>query len=185
MSVAIGIGIKLGKNVISMSAEWFDKVDQHSVSVPNEPVVRQSPEDGTIIRNRFVDKRNSVINYGIGVEWYLNKSLHRYTSFAMDHSSLARTFTGDTFEATDGFDNNLFTADLMHFGGGFELELKKMNFTIGAVYSVGEQQIGRISQIPGQNNPDSGIDPDLRTDMIWERWKILIGFDLPFYKFGS
>ena len=185
MSAAVGVGIKLGKNVISFSAEWFDKVDAHYVLVPNQPINRQSPEDGTLILNRYVDKRKSVINYGIGIEWYLKKHLHGFTSVATDHSSLVRTFQGDTFEATDGFDNNLFTADILHFGAGFELELRKMNFTLGAVYSVGEQAIGRIAQIPGQNNPDSGIDPEATTEMIWERWKILIGFDLPFYKFGG
>ncbi len=185
MSAALGVGIKLGKNVISFSAEWFDAVDEYYVLIPDNPINRQSPEDGTQILNRYVDKRKSVINYGIGIEWYLNKSVHGFTSFATDHSSLEKTFFGDSFEETDGFDNNFFSGDILHLGGGLEIELKKMNFTLGAVYSWGEQTIGRVGQIPGQNNPDSGIDPNATTDLIWERWKILVGFDLPFYKFGS
>ncbi|WP_420580319.1 hypothetical protein [Reichenbachiella sp.] len=184
MSAALGVGINIGKNVISLSGEWFDKVDAHYALVPT-PFERQAPEDGTVILNRYVDKRKSVINYGIGVEWYLSKKVNAYTSFSTDFSSLVRTFEGDAFEETDGFDNNLFSADIYHYGGGFSLELRKMNFTIGAVYSRGTQAVGRIARIPGENNPDSGIDKNATTDMLWERWKILIGFSLPFYSFGS
>lgn len=184
MSAALGLGLHLGKNIISLSAEWFDKVDQHYAIVPT-PFERQSPEDGTIILNRYVDKRKSIINYGIGIEWHLKKKLNGYTSFSTDFSALIPTFQGDSFEATDGFDHNLFKADVYHFGGGFSIELKKMNFTIGTVYSRGVQNIGRIAIIPGENNPDSGIDKNATTDVVWERWKVLVGFSLPFYSFGD
>lgn len=184
MSVALGIGINLGKNVISLSAEWFDKLDKHFVLVPT-PFERQTPDDGTIIQNRYIDKRKSVINYGIGVEWYLSKKVNAYTSFSTDFSSLERTFEGNVFDEEDSFDNNLFTADIKHFGGGFSLNLKKVDLTLGAVYSTGIQPLGRIARIPGENNPNSSIDKDAITDLVWERWKILLGFSLPFYKFGN
>lgn len=184
MSVALGVGINLGKNVISLSAEWFDKIDEHYALVPT-PFERQSPVDGTMIRNRYVDKRKSVINYGVGIEWYISEKIRGFTSFSTDRSALVRTFEGDSFEATDGFDNSLFSADLNQYGGGFSLKLKKMDLTIGTVYSRGIQTLGRVAQIPGENNPDSGIDKNATTEMVWERWKILLGFSLPFYTFGS
>ncbi|MDW3208331.1 MAG: hypothetical protein R8N23_00590 [Reichenbachiella sp.] len=184
MSAALGVGINLGKNIISISGEWFDKVDAHYAMVPT-PFERQAPEDGTMILNRYVDKRKSVINYGIGMEWYLSKKVNAYTSFSTDYSSLVKTFEGDSFEETDGFDSNLFSADIYHYGGGFSLDLKKIDLTIGTVYSRGIQKVGRIARIPGENNSDSGVDLESTTDMVWERWKILIGFSLPFYSFGS
>jgi hypothetical protein len=184
MSAALGAGIKIGKNIISLSAEWFDKVDEHYALVP-EPFERQSPEDGEEILNRYNDKRKSVINYGIGVEWYLSQKMSAYTSFSTDYSAFVRTFNGDSFEETDGFDNNLFTADIFHFGGGVSAKFKKMNFTIGTVYSRGIQTVGRVSRIPGENNPDSGIDKDAKADLIWERLKVLVGFSVPFYSFGD
>ena len=184
MSAALGVGINIGKNVISLSGEWFDKVDAHYAIVPTT-FQRQAPEDGTIILNRYVDKRKSVINYGIGMEWYISKKVNAYTSFSTDYSALVKTFEGDSFEETDGFDNNLFTADIYHYGGGFSLDFKNMNFTIGAVYSRGTQAVGRIARIPGENNSGSGVDLNATTDMLWERWKMLVGFSLPFYSFGS
>lgn len=184
MSVAAGVGINIGKNIISISAEWFDEVEAHYALEPT-PFNRQSPADGTVILNRYVDKRKSIINYGIGMEWYLSKKVNAYTSFSTDFSSLVKTFNGDSFEATDGFDNNLFSADIYNYGGGFSLKFRRMDFTIGAVYSRGIQNVGRIARIPGENNPDSGIDKDATTDLVWERIKVLVGFSLPFYSFGS
>lgn len=184
MSAALGFGINIGKNVVSLSGEWFDKVDAHYAIVP-QSFQRQAPDDGTVILNRYVDKRKSVFNYGLGIEWYLSEKVNAYTSFSTDYSSMVRTFEGDSFEETDGFDNNLFSADIYHYGGGFSLDLQKIDLTIGAVYSRGIQTVGRIARIPGENNPDSGIDKEATTDMVWERWKILIGFSLPFYEFGG
>lgn len=184
MSAALGLGINVGKNVISLSGEWFDKVDEHYAIVP-QSFQRQAPDDGTVILNRYVDKRKSIINYGIGIEWYVSQKVNAYTSFSTDFSSLVQTFEGDSFEETDGFDNNLFSADIYHYGGGFSLDLKNMNFTMGAVYSRGTQAVGRIARIPGENNSGSSVDLDSKTDMLWERWKILIGFSLPFYSFGG
>ncbi|MEP2023563.1 MAG: hypothetical protein ABJH98_15730 [Reichenbachiella sp.] len=184
MSVAFGVGINIGKNVISLSAEWFDKVDEHYALVPTS-FQRQAPDDGTVILNRYKDKRKSVTNFGVGVEWYLSSRVNAYTSFSTDYSALVRTFQGDSFEETDGFDNNLFAANINNYGGGISLDLNKIDLTIGTVYSRGIQTVGRIARIPGENNPDSGIDKNATTDMVWERWKILIGFSLPFYSFGT
>ncbi|MGL1888425.1 MAG: hypothetical protein OCD76_18050 [Reichenbachiella sp.] len=196
MSLALGVGLQLGRLAkLSLSAEWFDKVAQHYAVIP-EPFNRtriksNDPdfvEEPLTINNRYIDKRKSIINFGVGIEWKMLEKLDMFTSFATDYSSLEKTNRNDgtALTNTDNFDNNLFTANIFHYGQGFTLELKRMEFTIGAVYSRGIQPIATIVNFPNTAEEVlEGDDAIQYTDLIWQRWKVLIGFSLPFYKFGS
>ncbi|MFY0626405.1 MAG: hypothetical protein JXR07_08930 [Reichenbachiella sp.] len=181
MSIAFGAGLKLGKNKLHLSAEWFDKVDQYYSFVP-EPFEAQS--SGTIIRNRYVDKRKSVINFGAGIELVFSEKVSGYASFATDFSSLEKTTTETGLDSTDNLDNSIFTADIYHYGGGFALDLKKMDLTLGVIYSRGVQPAGQVFRFPIEEGSVPPEDPP-KTDLLWERFRILLGFALPFYKFGS
>lgn len=181
MSIAFGAGIKFGKNKLHLSAEWFDKVDTYYTFVP-EPFAAQS--SGEEIRNRYRDKRKSIINYGIGVEWVFSPKVSGYTSIATDFSSLEKTTQESGLDTTDNLDNSIFTADIYHYGGGFALDLKKMDLTLGVIYSRGVQPAGQVIRFPVEEGSVPPPTPE-KTNLIWERFRILLGFSLPFYKFGS
>ncbi len=181
MSLAFGAGLKIGKNKLHLSAEWFDKVDQYYVSVP-EPFVGQS--NGEAILNRTIDKRKSVINFGAGLEWVLSEKVSGYASFASDFSSLEKTTSETGLDVNDNLDNSIFVADIYHYGGGFLLNLKKMDFTLGVIYSRGVQPVGEIIRFPLEEGAEPPAEKP-KTDLLWERYRILLGFSLPFYKFGS
>ena len=179
-SVGLGTGLNFNILKIHLSAEWFNKVDEYFVLVP-EPFTGQT--SGQLIRNRYVDERNSVINYGFGMEWKLTDSLQFYTSFSTDNSSMASQ-QRNYIENTDLFSNTLFSADIYNFGAGFSFELRKMELTLGGVYSRGVQSIQQFIRFPQDQN-SSPQDNELQvTDLLWQRWRILVGFSLPFYKFG-
>lgn len=176
-SIAAGVGVSIGKNKLHVSAEWFSAVDRY-VAMEPEPFIAQNPVQE--IKNRVFDERKSVLNFGLGGEWVLNDNISGYASFATDFSYLIRSQKGSAGEITDGFDNSSFTADIFHYGGGFVFNFEKLELTLGGIYSRSELEIGKLVNFPGDGNPN---DPE-EVPVIWERWRVLIGFTLPFYKFG-
>ncbi len=181
LSVGIGGGYNFGRNVLHVSAEWFNKVDKYYLLIP-EPFIGQT--SGEKILNRYIDERKSVINYGAGIEWGIVDSLSFYTSFATDFSSLIINNDEDLSKRiTDGYDNSFFSGNIYNYGGGFDWILKKFRLTIGCVYSRGIQTIPQIVRFPEDaNNPDTNPDDIKYTDLIWERWRVLVGFSMSINK---
>ncbi|RJE71640.1 Long-chain fatty acid transport protein [Reichenbachiella agariperforans] len=184
-SIGIGSAYDFGPVKVHVSAEWFDKVSRYAVMVPAPFYAQKVPdylldgEEKLEVKDRLYDERNSVINWGVGLELSLVKRLKGFMSVASDYSTLDQPETGISGVVTDNFDNSVFTANIYHYGGGFMLNFNKIEVTLGTTYSRGTQSIGKIVNLPGDNS-----NPDERVDVLWERWRFLVGFSLPFYKFG-
>ncbi|UXX80574.1 hypothetical protein N7E81_05605 [Reichenbachiella carrageenanivorans] len=179
LSIGLGMGLQLGVHKLHLSGEWFNKMDRYNVMTPM-PFMGQTPQ--IEVRNRVYDERKSVINFGAGVEWKLKNKLYGYTSFSTDFSYLIPSGEQITAErVVDNFDNSIFTADVFNFGFGFSLFFKKMEFTLGSVYSTGDQLIGKIVSLPDV----TPTTPAEYSDLRWQRIRVLFGFSLPFYSFGD
>jgi len=175
-SIGLGIGIPIGKSRIHLAAEWFDKVDKFTV-IAAEPFLSQS--NGETINSRIVDELESVINFGIGVELYMNKKLSMYYSFATDYSAIPSDISR-LLEFGDEYSNSTFQPNIWHTGGGFLLKNNKIDITLGATYSFANETFERPLTIPDDNNVD--VDPNANTQMTLGQWRFLFGISLPFLK---
>ncbi|MCV9388405.1 hypothetical protein [Reichenbachiella ulvae] len=180
-SIGVGAAYDLGAVTIHASAEWFDKIDKYYMMVPEPFEAQKSPTTSRtlVVRDRLFDERSSVINWGVGVQFSILDKLKGYLSSSSDHSTLDQVSNNSLGLVTDNFENSIFSSNVYHYGGGFMLNLDKIEVTIGSVYSRGTQSIGKVVNLPGDDTNEAE-----RVDVIWERWRFLVGFSLPFYKFG-
>ncbi|UXP33451.1 outer membrane protein transport protein [Reichenbachiella agarivorans] len=179
-SIGVGAAYDFGAFKLHGSAEWFAKVDRYAILVPEPFTAQKAPVNDMVFMDRMFDERQSVINWGVGMEFNLVKKLQGFLSVAVDHSTLDDAADNTAGLITDNFTNSIFTTDIYHYGGGFLVKFDKIEFTIGSVYSRGNQTVGKIV-----NLPDDNTNPDQRVEVVWERWRFLVGFTLPFYKFGK
>ncbi len=171
LSIGFGTGIKIGKSLLHLSAEWFDKVPLYQV-MQSAPFEGQS--SGEMIQMTIVDEFNSVFNFGGGLEVFINPKLALFGSFATDFSAVPQEVTRFTeFENVTG--NTTFRADIFHFGLGTDFKTKFANLTIGATYATSRETVDRTIEI------DEGMDAvTTSSEILYGRWRFLLGFEFPF-----
>ena len=164
LSVGFGLGYKIGKHRIHLSAEWFDAVVKYDV-LETEDFVGQS--DGKTYANRVNTEAKSVLNYGIGGEFYLKEKLWLYVSFVTD-------FTANIPDTQTNL--GVSTWDIFHLSGGVLFSVGRSEITVGANYAFGNEKLrGQV------NLPESEIGNDVsdllaNTEMEYMRIKFLLGF---------
>ena len=172
-AVAVGAGFQLKKMVIHLNAEWFNKVDNYTVT-KTEQFVGQST--GETLSVSLVEELNSVVNVGIGIELPLRENLSFYGSFATDFSAAKSDATWFT-ELKSEVDNAAFRADKFQFAGGASFILKKIEITLGTSFRFAKDDISRPVNLPDEDDEpifESGTSASLE----FTNWKLLFGFSI-------
>lgn len=175
-AVGAGITFPFGKRSrIHLSSEWYSNISQYTI-MEAEPHVSQST--GDTINFALVDELNSVLNFGIGYELYIQEKISLYGSFSTDFSAVAQDpilLASNKPVAS----NSVFTTDYYHFGGGVVLALKGVNLTLGTTYTGGKQDFSRPVDFPDEE--DDGIfDEDEIATLGWQRWRLVFSFSVRF-----
>lgn len=171
-SIAVGAGIKLGKrSLLHISSEWFSAIPNYTILQSDEFIGQSTGETLQIV---VKDDLISTINYGLGLEVFINTNLSLFGSFATDFAPVE----GDTrrlSEFTGVINDNTFKADIFHLGFGVDIKTKFADLTIGATYASSKEDIKRTFTI------DDGQDPVTSdAQILYSRWRFLLGFEFHF-----
>lgn len=170
LGINFGVGIPVGKSTIHLNTDWHAGLKRYTRI--NIPPLESSSETETA--PTATESLNPVLNFGLGTEIYLNKSINAFLSFTTDNSPLD---SGDQiFEGLNAFgESNILTLDYLHFGAGLSIKLKSFGITIGAVNSRASGDFERAFTLP------IGVDnlEDRDFNVIVDRWRFLIGFNIP------
>ncbi len=173
-SVGVGAGIRMGKrSLLHLSAEWFSAIPYYTI-MESQPFTGQST--GEELQMIIVDNLSSVLNYGVGLEVFINENVSLFGSFATDFAAVEDEV--DRITDLDGLINNTtFRADIYHMGFGTDIKTKFADLTLGATYANSRETIKRDFTI------DDGQDPVTSdAQILYNRWRFLIGFSFPFLK---
>ena len=178
LSVGFGISRSIGKNKIHFSTEWFSSISKYNMMAAADKLSQSNPSD--TLRFHLTDNDKSVLNAGIGAEFYINKKISGFASFSTDFSSVSddlTRFIERKPEASDG----TWSSDFYHVGGGFVLNLN------GAAITLGVTHTGANLTLPRPINfPDNSAQPIFNTSNVanarWDRWRFVFSFSFPFLK---
>jgi len=165
-SWAVGFGgaYKLGNTKLHLSAEWYDAINKFYV-LDTEPYVSQS--SGETLTNDLSHEAKSVINFGVGLDYFATDSLIFSISVTSDFSAYVENTTTNLAPYS--------AWDLIHIAGGSTFNIWKSEVTVGAVYSFGSQTLeNTINITPGDDNNSVGRQSDFEYSQI----KVLLGFEL-------
>ena len=165
-SWAAGLGgaYNFGKVKLHLSAEWYDAISNYDV-LDTEPYVSQS--SGETLTNDLTHEAKSIINFGLGLDYFASDSLIFSLSVTSDYSAYAEN-TATNLAAYSAW-------DLIHIAGGSTFHIWKSEVTVGAVYSFGSQTFeNKINITPGADNNSVGRQSEFKYSQI----KVLLGFEI-------
>jgi hypothetical protein len=166
LSIGIGAGYGIGKHRIHVSAEWFDKVERYRI-LDTTPFNAQG--NGEQIDYQVENELKSVINYGIGAEFYVNESLDLFISYISDLSAaIPNTTTNLTVS----------TWDIYHFSTGTSFSIGRSEFTLGINYAFGSGKAKGPVNLPEGDIKNTLVDILEGSDINYQRIKFLIGFSI-------
>lgn len=173
VGISIGAGVPLGKHKLHLKADWHGKVSAYE-----RLVIPQIEEDGEGFA--LMEELRSVINFGAGIELYLNDHLDLYGSFSTDFSPIKSN--ASIFDLIEYNSDSNFDADYYHYALGFNVKLKRAQVIIGATYSTASGNFGDPIQFP---------DPDLEVPvnddpsrLTLTRWRLILGLEIPIFGYN-
>jgi len=165
-SWAAGLGgaYNFGKVKLHLSAEWYDAISNYDV-LDTEPYVSQS--SGETLTNDLTHEAKSIINFGLGLDYFASDSLIFSLSVTSDFSAYVENTTTNLAAYS--------AWDLIHIAGGSTFHIWKSEVTVGAVYSFGSQTFeNKINITPGADNNSVGRQSEFKYSQI----KVLLGFEI-------
>ena len=168
----MGAGIPIKIHTLHVNLDYVSSLSSYSrLDVPD---IDTGQEGLTSIS--FEERRKSVINFGVGGEFYINKSLNLYTGFSTDFNSI--TTDSDILDVDgEAAVNNDLGSDYIHASIGTELKLNWANLIIGATHTRSTTDFLSPSNIPTDG---LNIATDTHAVLSYTRWQFIVGFDIPF-----
>jgi hypothetical protein len=163
-SAAFGMTFKVEKIRIYWSTEWFAAVQPYTVVVSGEFPAQST---GEMISTDVTHELASVLNWGVGIEWFYSSRFKGYGSFTTDYSA-----------KKPGTSTNLSVADwnILHLFTGGELALKKSSVTFGLGYSFGGREIGQRPDILARGGLSESWDPFAGLKFRYAIYRLMVGF---------
>jgi len=165
-SWAIGIGgaYKFWEIKLHLSAEWYNAIKKYYV-LDTAPYISQS--SGELLTNDLTHEAKSIINFGVGLDYFAEEGLIFSFSVTSDYSAYVKNTT------TNLAPNNAW--NLLHISGGSSFKVWKSDITVGLVYSFGSETLENdINIIPGSENGTISRQSEFKYSQI----KAMLGFEL-------
>jgi len=164
-SWAAGLGgaYNFGKVKLHLSAEWYDAISKYDI-LDTESYSSQS--SGEILTNDLTHEAKSIINYGVGLDYFAGDSLIFSLSVTTDFSAFVEN-TSTNLAAYSAW-------DLIHIAGGSTFNIWKSEVTVGVVYSYGSQTFENNINI----TPDDNDSVSRQSEFKYSQIKVLLGFEI-------
>jgi hypothetical protein len=177
-AVGLGVTIPVRKSKIHLSGEWYGDIPRYTL-VQATPHESQS-HGGDTINLKVIDELHGVVNFGVGIEYYINEKVSGYLSMSSDFSAVTSDI--DRFVTnSDEVSNSIFQANYYHFGGGVVLHIKRADITLGATYTGATQDFDRPINFPDDPG-DEIFGSNDKAQLEWDRARIVFSFSVPFIK---
>lgn len=168
LGIAIGAGIPVRRHKIHVKVDWHGKVSEY-----DRLVIPPVEADGQTFYIK--EELRSVLNFGAGIEFYLNDHMSFYGSVSTDFSPIKSS--ANIFDLIDADSDANFDADYFHYAFGMDFKLGKVELVVGATYSTGSTEFGEPIDFPGDNPPVNENPSHLTAT----RWRFVIGLEIPLF----
>jgi hypothetical protein len=163
-SLAAGMTFKIQKVRLYWSAEWFARVHPYTVV---DAVEFTAQSTGESFSTDVTQELASVLNTGIGLEWFYSARFKGYASFTTDYSA-KKPGTATNLSLTDW--------DIHHIITGAEIAIKNSALTVGLGYAFGSREIGGRPDILEREQIDEFWDPFAGLKFRYSSFKLIVGF---------
>ncbi len=162
-AAGFGAAYRLDKFKFHISTEWYDAVKEYYV-LDTQPY--QSQSSGELLTNDLTHQTKSIINYGVGIDYFAADSLIFSASYISDYSAQSNDI--------DLNQPQTLGLNLFHISAGSTFKVWKSLLTLGLVYTYGSQNLEETINLTAGENGIFSSDAKLQYSQI----KVLLGFEL-------
>ena len=178
-SIAGGFSADMLKGTLHFSGEYFGKIERYNMLVSDEFFDEVNDEGNQLI---LYNELRPVFNFGVGYDVVFSEKISAYLSYSTNKSAAVSSgdnYGEDTFELLA----STFKSNINNLGFGIVMNFNETNVTFGATYAYAGFLTNRPVDFPGDNSTsDSIIDPDAKTKVEWDRWRLIVGISVPFLR---
>ena len=127
LSLGIGLTYKFENVRVYGSAEWFAGMAKYEVMRGEDFTIQSTGETKSI---SLTHELESVLNFGIGIEYFFSPKLKSYASFTTDFSAV---------DPDSDTNLSLSSCDIYHMMVGADFTLGNLSFTLGVGYAYGSR----------------------------------------------
>lgn len=176
LAIGLGYTIPWKKNFIHLSAEWFSAISEYTIIDARDHISQSS---GDTLSFLLKDELKSILNYGIGVSFYINEKISVFLSFSADNSAATGDLSNIVTNRKELKLSNM-KSPYYHFGGGVVLALLGADITLGATYTGANQRFNSSLAIPTTEDGYDLLGETTGSRITWDRWRLIFSFSLPF-----
>ena len=162
-SIGLGAAYKFGKFKIHIATEYYSNVIKYSILSP-EPFKSQTGD--LTVSNDLTAALDDVLNYGVGLEMYINPKFTLYGALSTDFSAYAKE------EETN---SSISRWDLYHITAGAAFTLDKLEITSGVATSFANDDILFPNIIPANSDESEIMFPKQPAKLSSFRIKLILG----------
>jgi hypothetical protein len=129
LSIGFGVYYKFGRFKIHIATEYFTSLSKYNILSP-EPF--QSQTGNIIVTNNLTAAANEVLNYGIGLEYFINPKFTLYGALNTDFSSYVEA------EETN---SSISKWDIYHITAGAAFTINDLEITSGVATSFANDNL--------------------------------------------
>jgi len=163
LSFGLGAGYKFGNFKIHIATEYYSKVVKYSILSP-ETFLSQTGD--LTVSNDLTAASDAVLNYGFGLEMYINPKFTLYGAFSTDFSAYAKE------EETN---SSISRWNLYHVTAGAAFSIEKIEITSGIATSFANDDIEFPNTIPAANEESGFNFPKQSAELSTFRIKLIFG----------
>ena len=169
-SISYGLGIPWKLHKFHLNLDWHAPIGAYQrIEIPEE-------SEGDLGENPFREQLKSIVNFGVGGEFYVSPSLNVIGSFSTDFSASRASINLFDYINKSSDEVNLLN-DIWHLAVGVDLHRKWGNVTAGVSYARSGSNIGESS--PPPSDQDAFPTPSIATQINYERWRFIVGLEIP------
>ena len=171
--VSIGAGIPIKKGKLHLNVDYVSGLAQYSrIDIPDIDT-----GESTLTPVNFDEERKTIINFGVGAEFFLKENFKAYGGFSTDYYALVDS--ANIFDlSSDGTKNINVGDNFYHLSLGVNWKLKWANLIMGITYTNGSNNF--VS--PYSLDVDGfDIDNNINSTIKYTRWQFVVGIDVPIF----
>ena len=172
LGVSLGAGIPIKTHTLHVNLDYVASLSSYSrLEVPDIDTGQDA-----LTSISFIERRKSILNFGVGGEFYVNEFVNLYTGFSTDFNAISTDSDLLDVQGNPTINSDL-GSDYIHVSMGAELKLKRANLIVGATYTRSTTDFLSPSSIPSD---DLNIAEDTQAVLSYTRWQFIVGLDIPF-----
>ena len=174
LGISFGAGVPIGKSKLHFNVDYISGISEYKrIEIPDIDLGNDQAKSVL-----FNETRNTVFNFGIGAEVYMNEKFTAYFGLSSDFTSYGSNANIFDLSSPESKEVNV-GEDFFHFSTGVNWKLNWASFVLGSTYTSGSSTFENPLFVP-----NNGIDViETETSRVdYNRWQFVVGVEIPIFK---